>query len=265
MYEFLNYLDAKMETPASYGPFHLAAFAIVIAVTIILCLTAKNAKDKTFRRICFITWVILILFETYKQINFSFNYNGGQPYWDYQWYAFPFQLCSEPIYILPFIFLSKEGSVIRKATVSFMSFYVFFAGLAVMFYPGDVFVSTIGIDIQTMVWHGSQVALGMFFMVYYRKDINLKRFLAGIPVFLIMVGTALALDMIVPKFTDETFNMYYISPLFRSTLPLLSSIWGRAPWPVFLCLYLVGYTIAAFLVFAAAYGINKAFRKKKTA
>ena len=106
MAEILHYLDAQMETPAPYGVFHLCAFALVILVTVLLCVFGRNAKDRAFRRICLTAWVILILFETYKQINFSFNYNGGEPCWDYQWYAFPFQLCSAPIYILPFVFLS---------------------------------------------------------------------------------------------------------------------------------------------------------------
>ncbi|MBR0157055.1 MAG: YwaF family protein [Clostridia bacterium] len=267
MTDFLKLLDSDFESaPAAYGPFHLCAIALVILTAVLLSVFVKNAKDKTFRRICFVFWVILILFETYKQIIFSFNYNNAQPYWDYQWYAFPFQMCSAPIYILPFIFLSKPESAIRKATVSFMAFYILFAGIAVMVYPGDVFIRTIGIDIQTMVWHGSQVILGVYFIVYYRRSINLRFFLRAVPVFLIMVGAATALNLIIPNFTDETFNMFYISPKFPSTLPVLSSFYKGPgnpgmPWPLFLLLYLVGYTLAAFIIFLIGKGIILGVRK----
>ena len=252
MAEFLNLLNKQMETPKPYGVFHLCAFGLVILVTALLCAFGKKAKERAFRRICLAAWVILVLFETYKQINFSFNYNEGAPYWDYQWYAFPFQLCSAPIYILPFVFLSKEGSAVRKATVAFMSSYVLFAGAAVMFYPVSVFVGTVGINIQTMVWHGTQVILGCFFLTKYRNELNAGFFLRGIPVFLIMVGIAVALDLIIPNFTDETFNMYFISPKFPSTLPVLSMLYGEEPvipWGLFFVIYLVGYTAAALLTF----------------
>ncbi len=252
MAEILNFLDAQMETPKPYGVFHLCAFALVIVLSVLLWVKGKNAKDRSFRGVCFAAWVILVLFETYKQINFSFNYNGGEPYWDYQWYAFPFQLCSAPIYILPFVFLSKEGTRVRLATVAFMATYVLFAGIAVMFYPVSVFIGTIGINVQTMVWHGTQVILGCFFLSRYRKELSLRFFARGIVVFLIMVGVAVALDLIIPSFTDETFNMFYISPKFPSTLPILSLLYGEEPvipWAVFFLLYLVAYTIAAFLIY----------------
>ncbi len=265
MVAFLHFLDGQMERPTSYGVFHLAAFALVILVTALLCWKGKRVKDRTFRMIVFLTWLILILFEAYKQINYTFHYNGGQPYWDYQWYAFPFQLCSSPLYILPFVFLSKEGSLIRQAAVAYSATYVLFAGIAVMIYPEGVFVGTIGINIQTMVWHGSQVVLGIYFLVRYRDRLTLRFFACGVAVFFIMVGVAMTLNMTVPNYIDETFNMFYISPKFPSSLPVLNVLWELVPWPVFFTLYLCGYTLAAFLVFLAANGIFRLCGKKKKA
>lgn len=268
MTDFLKLIDARMETPKPYGIFHLSALALMLVITVVLCLAGRNAKDKTFRRICLTAWLILVLFETYKQINFSFNYDEAKTWWDYQWYAFPFQMCSAPIYVLPFVFLSKKDGAIRKATVSFLAFYILFAGIAVMLYPVSVFISTIGINIQTMVWHGTQVILGVYFIVYYRKSIDLRFFRRGIIVFLIMVGCAMALNMLIPNYTDETFNMFYISPKFASTLPVLSMLYTGpenppVPWPAFLALYLLGYTFASFLVYLIAKGIISSFGRKR--
>ncbi len=262
MAEFLNLLNAQMETPKPYGVFHLCAFAIVIAGAVLLCVKGRNMKDRAFRTVCLVFWIAMFLFETYKQINFSFNYNGGEPYWDYQWYAFPFQLCSSPLYVLPFVFLTKENSPVRRAAAAFIATYSFFAGTAVMFWPVSVFIGTIGINIQTMFWHGSQVVLGAFFLVRHRRELDIRFFLSGIAAFLILVLCALALDIIVPRFTDETFNMFFISPCFPSTLPVLEAIYPLVPWPVFLLIYLVGYTLAAFLVFISAKGLSLMGRKK---
>ena len=252
MAEILHVLDAQMERPEMYGSFHLAAFALTLLLAVLLPLLGRDAKDRTFRRLMFVCWLVLVLFETYKQINFSFNYNGGKPYWDYQWYAFPFQSCSAPLYVLPFVFLSKPDTAVRRAAASYMAFWSLFGGLAVMFWPSTVFTETVGINIQTMVWHGMQVVLGVYTAAYYRRKLCFRFFAAGIVPFLLLVGAALALDMTVPLFIDETFNMFFISPLFPSTLPILSTVWEKAPWGVFLAVYILGFTLSAYLMYMLA-------------
>ena len=85
-------------------------------------------------------------------------------------------------------------------------------------------------------------------------------------VFVCMSAAAIALDLIIPRFvTDETFNMFYISPLFPSTLPVLSIIYPMVPWIVFFLLYLIGFTLVAYLVYLAAKGISKLTNKKAAA
>ena len=262
MTELLNILGSQMDTPLPYGVFHIAALAVTVIASVLLSLRCKDIKDSSFRVLCLCFWLVLLFFETYKQVIFSFNYNGGEPYWDYQWYAFPFQLCSSQLYVLPLIFLSREGSAVRRAGSAFMATYSFFAGTAVMLYPVSVFIGMIGINIQTMVWHGSQVILGVLLLARYRKELNRRFFLSGAIVFLVLVSAAMALNMIVPSFTDETFNMFFISPLFPSTLPVLEVIYPLVPWPVFLLIYLLGYTLAALLVLFLARGVCLLSSKK---
>lgn len=265
MAEFLNVLGSGMETPLPYGWFHICALALVAAAAFLLARFGRDSGDRAFRLVCFGFWAVLFLFESYKQIIFSFNYNGGDPYWDYQWYAFPFQLCSAQLYVLPFVFLSREGGAVRTASTAFLATYSLFAGIAVMLYPVSVFIGTIGINIQTMVWHGSQVILGVFFLARYRGKLDRRFFVSGAAVFLILVSIALVLDAVVPRFTDETFNMFFISPFFPSTLPVLEKIYPLVPWPVFLAIYLVGYTAAALIVFFAAKGLVMIPARKKAA
>ena len=262
MTELLHILEAEMERPQPYGAFHICAFALVIAAAALM-FVFRDANDRAFRIICFAFWLVLLLFEAYKQIIFSFNYNGGEPFWDYEWYAFPFQLCSAQLYVLPFVFLSKEGGTVRRASSAFLATYSFFAGAAVMFYPVSVFIETVGINIQTMVWHGSQIILGVFLLARNRKELNRRFFLSGAAVFLIMVAVAMTLNLTVPHITDETFNMFFISPYFPSTLPVLDIIYPLVPWPVFFMIYLIGYTLAAFLVLLAAKGLSRLFKRKK--
>lgn len=249
--KFLYILDSRMTTPTNYGWFHLLFLGLVIAGTILLCIFGKNCSNKTFNKIMFIAWIIYVVLEVYKQVIFTFEYNNGVVEWDYAWYAFPFQFCSTPIYILPFIFLSKEGKF-KDAFISFMSTFVLFAGIAVMLYPNDVFISTIGINIQTMVHHGGQVVLGIFCVVYNRNKYNAYYCLKALLVFACLLAVALLLNIIVYNYfqannIDETFNMFYISPYFDCTLPILNIIYTKVAYIDFLLIYMVGFSIIAFI------------------
>jgi len=260
-----TFLDSKMETPTNYGWFHLLFVGIVIAVTVFLCIRLRDADDKTLRRVALVGWLIMLVLEIYKQYNYTGSVEDGKLVWDYQWYAFPYQLCSTPLYVLPFIAFMKDGRV-REAFVAYMSFFSLFGGVAVFFYPNDVFVSTIGINIQTMIHHGLQIVLGIYFAVHSRQKYSWGYFLRSIPVFvgllvIAMVANIAVYHALVAVGNTETFNMFFISPYFECTLPVLSAIYPAVWYPVFFVIYALGFVLVAFILFLIQYGIIRLTRK----
>lgn len=244
----------KMTTPTNFSWFHIMFIVIMLALTLYLTIFQRKCSDKRLRIVCLIAWVICVLLEIYKQLDFSFSYNPetGIKDWDFSWYSFPFQFCSSPLYILPFIVFLPEGKV-RDAFISYSMTFVLFAGVAVFCYPNDVFISRVMINIQTMVHHGLQIVIGVFLMVHEQKKINLKYFVGGIIVFAGMSLIAILMNVImyhaVPAINNgETFNMFYISPYFPSTLPILSIIYPKVPYAIFLIIYLIGFSIAALVM-----------------
>ena len=259
--KFIHSMEGLMERPGNYGWFHLMFVGIVIIGTILLCIFGKNCNKKTFNLIIMIGWIVIFVLEVYKQLVFSFELVGDVPTWDYQWYAFPYQLCSTPLYILPFIFLLKEGKV-KDATMAYIMTFSLFGGLAVFFYPNDVFVETIGINIQTMIHHGTQIVLGIFVMVYNRKRLDIKFWLRGIYVFAALVSIALILNIsvyhiFVAKGINETFNMFYVGPYFDCTLPLLSIVYPKIPYICFILLYILGFVLISYIIYIVEKGIYK--------
>lgn len=257
--QIASFLSVQIETPPSFGWFHLLFVGIVVLGTVILCITAKNCSDKKFRIIALMAWLVMVVFEIIKQIVFSYQ---GPGQWDYQWYAFPFQLCSMPLYVLPFIFLMKDNKV-RDAFVAFMATFSFFGGLVVFIYPNDVFIEYLLVDLQTMIHHGLQIVLGIFFMVYYRKRLSFKFFAKGILVFLALAIVAMGINLLAPTFTSETVNMFYISPYFPCTLVILDGIYASVPYIVFLLIYLLGFILAGLLMFLIMWGIITLVKKAK--
>lgn len=264
----IDFLEGEMTTPVSYGWFHFLFVAIIIALTVFLCIKYKDADDKTVNTISLIAWLIILLFEIYKQVVFSFENEGGVGVWDYQWYAFPFQLCSTPLYLLPFIIFLKEGKV-RDSVIAFMMTFSLFGGLATFVYPEQVFISTIGINIQTMVHHGLQIVLGVFLFVNNRKRVDIKFILKGFIVFAIMMAVALLLNIVVyhifaARGIDETFNMFYIGPYFDCTLPLLSTFYPYMNKILFIILYFLCFCLIAVIMYYIQYGIYKLVLKIKS-
>ena len=67
---------------------------------------------------------VALLLEVLKQIIWAFNYDAlsGIVTWDYEWYAFPFQLCSTPIYVSLICLFLKKGKF-RDALFSYLSYF----------------------------------------------------------------------------------------------------------------------------------------------
>ena len=267
--KLISFLESGTVVPKPYGIFHLVSVAITALITFLLIKYFKDCDDKTLRKLVLSFWIAFIILEIYKQTHMSFHFNDGDPYWDYQWYAFPFQFCSSPHFILPFVIFMKDGKV-RDACISFMSFYCFVAGVSVFLVPTDVFTEVIGNNIQTMYHHGMQIVFGIYFMVHFRKKLSFKYLTSGLTVLASLIAVALVLDVAIYKYfmangIDETFNMFFISPYFPCTLPVLSSIYAAVPYPVFLLLYISAFLIGGGIVYLAAMGTRALVTKKKCA
>ena len=246
-------LSATMERPTLFGTWHIVSLTLAILLAAFMVWKFKDCSDKTLRRVLLVFWVIIVLLEVYKQTVFSMHSDGITAEWDYQWYAFPFQFCSTPMYLLPILIFAKEGKF-RNAVVAYMATFSLFAGLAVMIYSTDVFIEIIGINIQTMVHHGFQFVIGVFLVAHNRHHLNKRFFAWCMIVFSSLAFIALAANIIVHNVflavgINETFNMFFISPYHNCTLPILSAIYPLVPYPVFLLIYILGFALVSALVY----------------
>ena len=252
----LEFLDARMTTPQPYGVFHLIWFALSIAVGVLLCIYCKDTA-RYARRIVFITAVIVTVLEIYKQINYTFSFDGTAITADYQWYAFPWQFCSTPMYIGLLAGLTR-GKV-HDSLCAYLATFALFAGACVMFYPNDVFISTIGINVQTMVCHGSMLTVGIYLLGSGYVKLEHKTILKAIPVFAAAVAVAIILNELAHAtglLENETFNMFFVSPYCDPHLPVYSIVQQHVAFPWCLILYILGFSVAAYLMLLIAMGVK---------
>ena len=77
---------------------------------------------------------------------------------------------------------------------AYLATFAVFAGACVMVYPNDVFISTIGVNIQTMVCHGSMLTIGIFLLGSGYVKAKLKTILGAVAVFSSAVGIAVLMN-----------------------------------------------------------------------
>ena len=264
--ELLRIFDSSMPIPTPYGWFHILFWILSIGCAILLCATHKKGDDKRVRRVVFIVAVIVILLEIYKQIVYSFSY-GEEIAFRYQWYVFPWQFCSMPMYAGLLTGVFRKGRI-HNALCAFLATYAVFAGLCVMVYPSDVFIRIIGINIQTMVCHGSMIIVGIYLLYTQYVKLTHKTILSAMSVFAVAMAVALVLNEVVYRIgipEGEVFNMFFVSPHFEGTLPLYSLVQAVLPFPVCVLLYFAVFSMVAYLILLIAMLAKKVFAHKEQA
>lgn len=262
LYEFFS---TKIKNNNDLIWIYIICLTFVIISTFLLCFFCRNINDKTFRLITFFFWVFIVILEIFKQIFSSFNLSDGKFIYSYNWGIFPFQLCATPLYTLPFIFLQKDNKF-RDIFISYMSTFSFLGGFMVFLFPDTVFHNIISISYQSLIYHGVQLILGIYFACYNRKKLSLKYFLSAIPLFIIYLIIAVILNETLGlKYVDYNFNMWYLSPYLPAHIPELQFLYDALPHFIIIIGYAFIVTLLSFLIhltYKLIYNIIKKTRLK---
>jgi len=88
-----------------------------------LAIRYRHSNDKQDKNILLVCSIIMLAFEVYKQLVFTVE----KDVWDYQWYVFPFQFCSVPMYVAFITAFLKPGKV-KNAMYNFLGTFGLFVG-----------------------------------------------------------------------------------------------------------------------------------------
>ncbi len=257
----LEFLNTSMKEPQPYasfskGWFHYLSLALFVVVTIIIIRSMRHMNKQQLNRFLIGFSVVLLTFEVYKQIIFTYQAGGS-----YQWYAFPFQFCSTPMYIALIAGFAKNTRI-RDSLIAFLGTFGLFAGLAVMLYPETVFITTVGINIQTMVHHGGMAAVGIALLATQIKH-SWSSILKGVIVFSILVTIAILMNTVFNTWIEQgTFNMFFINPRFENGIPILSIFQPLVSPLIFDIIYVVGFSLVASLMMGISVMLRVMFKAK---
>ena len=249
-------LQMQMNTPKPYGWFHLMWIAFTIIALVLLFKIKNKYSEKQLKVVLGVYGIIALILEITKQIMWSFNYDEITKMftWDYQWYAAPFQLCTTPIFV-SVICLFMKDSKLRNFLLSYMSYVTILGGLLTILIPDSCFTRDTLINIHTMWLHCGSFVVSIYLIMNNAVKINKQSFKGAFTVFLVFVLIAEIMNIGIYNLgilNGETFNMFYISPYFISSLPVFNVIQESVPFIVFLFTYILGVFIGAFVVYFIA-------------
>ena len=264
--KILYMLQAQMETPKPYGWFHWIWIFFVVISIITLFTLRKKYDDKQPKTVLGIYGIIALILEVTKQIMWSFNYEAATNIvtWDYQWYAAPFQLCTTPIFASIICLFLKDGKT-RDALLSYMAFVTILGSFMTMIIPDSCFTKDIVINVHTMWLHCGSLVVSVYLIMTGAVKIERQNFRNGFKVFLIFALIAEILNIFIYNsgvLNGETFNMFYISPYFISSLPVFDVIQQNVPFVIYLLIYIVAIFIGSLIVYGISY-LFKNIKNKK--
>lgn len=249
MYDFLKSTAWGMQKPAAYGPFHLTFLVVGLALCVLFAYLLRKSDDKRHNAILLSVGVFLLVCEVYKQLFYTYYIGKGE----YQWWIFPFQLCSVPMYlctIIPFV----KNKKINKALCSFLASFNLLGGFIALFEPSGLSHEYVTLTLHAFIWHIALVFVGFYLIASNRTSGSLKEFKSAVIIFILLACIAQAINI---TFHQHDIKMFYISPYHSTPLIVFKQIEEACGWFVNMIVYIIALTLGSFIFNRINWFINK--------
>lgn len=162
------------------------------------------------RKIFICCGLLMLLTEIWKQWCLTYRLGGGH----YNWWYFPFQLCSIPMYVC--LLLSFISSVkIRKCLLAFLMDYGLLAGIFTFFDTSGLHYGYSLLTFHSYAWHVLLIFLGIYAGYTNMADTSYRDFAGATALYLFCCLIATLFNLALYPY--GTINMFYISPRFHMT------------------------------------------------
>ena len=146
-----------MRTPVPYSGFHLVFGGAGILAAIFLAWKLSRSTHPQVLPAC---GLILAVSEIYKQGFLYHIVNGGQ----YDWWYFPFQLCSIPMYLCLLLPFMKPRMSCRcvKAVHTFLQDFALLGGVMALAEPSGLMHPYLVLTLHGFIWHFILIFIGLY-------------------------------------------------------------------------------------------------------
>lgn len=241
--QFIRATAWEMVRPASYGPFHLIFFFAGLAFAFLFAWLFRKSSEKTNKIIMLSMSLFLIITEVYKNLFYYWVIGDGA----YQWWIFPFQLCSVPMY-LGLISPLCKGKV-QQAMYDFLLAFNLMSGFISFLEPSGLTHEYWTLTLHAFIWHMMLVVMGLYLGFSGRAGRKLSDYKGAAIVFLVTCAIATVINVVTYLCGIKDVNMFYISPFDNSPIIVFKDINRICGWYVNAPLYIGCIMLAAFIFF----------------
>ncbi len=192
--------------------------------------------------------------EIWKQIYLTFGINGGS----YDWWYFPFQLCSMPMHLLLLLPHLKEGRL-RHALLSFLMCYGTLGGIAAFADTSGMHYPVLSLTVHSYLWHFLQITVGIASGVVFCRDTApwrpLKSFLDASLLYLIFCLAASIINHLVSP--HAVINMFYINPRYQMSQVVFCQLVPLMGNDAAILIYIAATVLGAGLLFYIWYVLKQ--------
>ena len=279
LFRILQMTAWRMEAPHMYGVFHIAAVIIVVIAAIAGAAAVSRRKSSVIRTLAVTGWVLAAM-ELYKQLFLCFIVNGGA----YDWWDFPFQLCSVPMYmciLLPVLEHGRDYSSqtiaanrtnpVFSAILTFLATYTFVGAAAALAVPEDFMRSYVSLTLHGFIWHGILLFICLTVVFSGIADLSWRGFRRATMLFLGLCVIAVVINVLAEPVMasahaaglvpNQYAAMFYLNPFHLSPQPVVGTVQKSAGIPVGLALYVLTIILSAGLVCAVFHSRSAAYKR----
>ncbi len=240
---FIEATAWAMEKPVAYGPFHLTWSIIGLLLCVLLARKLRRLGDKGNRILLVSIGVLLVICEVYKQLFYYYHIGDGS----YQWWIFPFQMCSVPMYLCIIAPLLKKGKI-QSGMYHFMMIYNLLGGVMALIEPSGLVHEYWTLTLHAFLWHTLLIFVGLYLGFSRRTDAQMSDFKHATFTLLGLCTMAFCINLLFWDVSGGSINMFFVGPA-NSSLVIFKDIAASHGWYVSTLLYIPTVILGGFLIF----------------
>ena len=218
MKEFIIKTAWPMVPPRPYSAFHICIMAAgFLAAVLAAYFLSRKTERKFFIRLLFFCGVILAASEIYKQLFLYYVVNQEQ----YDWWYFPFQLCSLPMYFCLLLPLVKNRRL-QLIILTFMQDFNLLGGIMALAEPSGLLHPYWFLTLHGLLWHILLIFIGLLIGFSHESDSSFTGYGSTLPLFLICCGIATLINVTAKPLGQA--DMFYISPYYPNNQAVFYTI-----------------------------------------
>ena len=247
---FFESFSWPMEPFPAYGAFHILYTLIGFFICGITAWKLRNISNRAAAWVLFLTGLVLILSEVFKQFFYYFVIMDNQ----YSWGDFPFQLCSIPMYLCLIAPWLKPGKL-QRGMYSFMVLYNLLGGAISFIEPSGLLLDHWFLTVHACVWHMLLVFIGLFLCFSGRGGSEKPDYFGASCTFVVLCAVAFGLNCLVQFGLGKHMNMFFVGP-GNSPLIVFQQFSEWFGWYINTPIYIFAVCLGAYILHVVIYWAN---------